>query len=132
MALTDPIADMLTRIRNGLQAKHDVVHMPGSKIKRAILERLQEEGYVEAVQWQDDDRQGVISVRLRYYRKGEPAIDGLKRISSPGRRSYVQAGDIPQARSGYGTVILSTSRGVVTDRTARELGVGGEVLCSVW
>ncbi len=132
MAVTDPIADMLTRIRNGLQAKHAVVHMPGSKIKRAILERLQEEGYVEAVQWQDDDRQGVLSVRLRYDRKGEPAIDGLKRISSPGRRSYVRTGDIPQARSGYGTVILSTSRGVLTDRTARELGLGGEVLCSVW
>ena len=108
------------------------VRRSGSKIKRAILERLQEEGYVEAVQWQDDDRQGVLSVRLRYDRKGEPAIDGLKRISSPGRRSYVQSGDIPQARSGYGTVILSTSRGVLTDRTARELGLGGEVLCSVW
>ena len=132
MAVTDPIADLLTRIRNGQQAKHAVVHMPGSKIKRPILERLQEEGFVEAVQWEDDDRQGVLSVRLKYDRNGEPAIDGLKRISSPGRRSYVHAGDIPQARSGYGTVILSTSRGVVTDRTARELGVGGEVLCSVW
>jgi len=132
MAVTDSIADMLTRIRNGQQAKQAVVHLPGSKLKRAILERLQEEGFVEAVQWQDDDRQGVLSLRLKYDRNGEPAIDGLKRISSPGRRNYVQVGDIPQSRSGYGTVILSTSRGVLTDRVARELGVGGEVLCSVW
>jgi len=132
MAVTDPIADMLTRIRNGLQARHEVVFVPGSKLKRAILERLQEEGYVAAVQWEEDDRQGVISVRLKYDRLGEPAIDGLKRISTPGRRSYVRAGEIPTAQSGYGTVILSTSRGVVTDRTARELGLGGELLCSVW
>ena len=132
MAVTDPIADMLTRIRNGLHANHEVVVVPGSKLKRAVLERLQEEGYVEAVHWEDDDRQGMLTVRLKYDRAGVPAIDGLKRISTPGRRVYVGTGEIPIARSGYGTVILSTSRGVVADRTARELGVGGEVLCSVW
>ncbi len=132
MALTDPIADMLTRLRNGIQARHEVVQVPGSKIKRAILERMLEEGYVADVTWQDDDRQGVLLVRLKYDREGHPVIDGLQRISKPGRRSYVPAKSIPQSQSGYGTVFLSTSQGVLTDRKARELGVGGEVLCAVW
>lgn len=132
MSLTDPIADMLTRIRNAIQARREVVQIPGSKLKKAVLERLLEEGYVADVSWEDDGKQGVLLVRLKYDGQGEPAIDGLERLSKPGRRVYVAVGDIPRARSGYGTVILSTSRGVLTDRKAREVGVGGEVLCSVW
>lgn len=132
MSLTDPIADMLTRIRNALQARRDVVHVPGSKLKKAVLERMQEEGYLADVSWEEDGKQGVLLVRLKYDGGGAPAIDGLQRLSRPGRRVYVSAGDVPRAQSGYGTVILSTSRGVLTDRKAREQGVGGEVICSIW
>jgi small subunit ribosomal protein S8 len=132
MSLTDPIADMLTRVRNAIKARHEVVQIPGSRIKRAILERMAEEGYVASVDWQDDGRQGVIVVRLKYDTDGEPTIDGLERMSKPGRRIYVGADEIPRVQNGYGTVILSTSRGVIADRTARKLGIGGEVLCSVW
>ncbi len=132
MPLTDPIADMLTRIRNAIQARREVVQILGSKLNQAVLEQMLEEGYLADVTWQDDDRQGVILVRLKYDNRGESAIDGLQRLSKPGRRVYVGADDIPQARSGYGTVILSTSRGVLTDRKARQQGVGGEVLCSIW
>lgn len=130
--MTDPIADMLTRIRNAIQAGHTEVSVPGSKIKKAILERMHEEGYVSGITWEDDGLQGILRVRLKYDNRGDSAIDGLTRISKPGRRVYVGSGEIPKAQSGYGTVILSTSRGVLTDRQARELGVGGEVLCSVW
>jgi small subunit ribosomal protein S8 len=132
MPLTDPIADMLTRIRNAVQARHDVVQIPGSNINKAVLEQMLEEGYLADVIWQDDGRQGVILVRLKYDSSGECAIDGLQRLSKPGRRVYVGADDIPVARSGYGTVILTTSKGVLTDKKARQQGVGGEVLCSIW
>jgi len=132
MPLTDPIADMLTRIRNALQARRDMVPIPGSKLNQAVLQQMLEEGYLADVTWQEDDRQGVILVRLKYDDRGDPAIDGLQRLSKPGRRVYVGVGDIPQARSGYGTVILSTSRGVLTDKKARQQGLGGEVLCSIW
>jgi small subunit ribosomal protein S8 len=132
MPLTDPIADMLTRIRNAVQARHEVVQIPGSKINRAVLEELRDEGYLADVTWQEDGRQGVLLVRLKYDSRGASVIDGLERVSKPGRRVYVGAGDIPKARSGFGTVILSTSKGVLTDKKARQQGVGGEVLCSVW
>ncbi len=132
MAVTDPIADMLTRIRNGLQAGHKTVVMPASNLKQAVLERMVEEGYVAGVSREPDSRQGLLIVQLKYDDAGAPVIDGLERISKPGRRVYVSTDGIPKARSGYGTVILSTSRGVCTDRKARELGVGGEVLCAVW
>lgn len=132
MALTDPIGDMLTRIRNGAQARQNAVHMPASKIKQAILAQMLEEGYVGDVSREEDGRQGVLSVRLKYDGAGQSVIDGLARLSKPGRRLYAAVDEIPKARSGYGTVILSTSRGVITDRKARELGVGGEVLCSIW
>ena len=132
MSLTDPIADMLTRVRNAIKARHEIVQIPGSKIKRAILERMAEEGYLASVDWQDDGRQGVIVVRLKYDAEGEPTIDGIERMSRPGRRVYVRAGEVPKIQNGYGTVILSTSRGVMADRSARKLGLGGEILCSVW
>ena len=132
MALTDPIGDMVTRIRNAAQSRQGAVHIPASKIKWAILEQMLAEGYVVSVSREEDGRQGILSVRLKYDRVGQSVIDGLERLSKPGRRLYATCDDIPKARSGFGTVILSTSRGVLTDRKARELGVGGEVLCSIW
>jgi small subunit ribosomal protein S8 len=132
MALTDPIADMLTRIRNGVRARLAVVEIPASSIKRAILQKMLEEGYVAEVSEKEDNRQGILVVRLKYDQGGESVIDGLDRASKPGRRLYAAVDEIPKARSGFGTVILSTSKGVITDRQARALGVGGEVLCSIW
>jgi small subunit ribosomal protein S8 len=132
MPMTDPIADMLTRIRNGIQANKQVVQIPGSNIKRAILERMVDEGYIAGIDSQDDGRQGVLLARLKYDANGESVIDGVQRLSKPGRRVYVGADEIPKSQNGYGTVILSTSRGVLVDRAARKLRVGGEVLCSVW
>ncbi len=132
MAMTDPIGDMLTRLRNAAQARHATAHIPASGLKRAILEQLLAEGFIEDVSFVEDGKQGILSVRLKYDKQGVCVIDGLERLSKPGRRLYASVDDIPKARSGYGTVILSTSRGVLTDRKARELGVGGEVLCSIW
>lgn len=132
MALTDPIGDMLTRIRNGVQARHATVNIPASGLKKAILAQMQAEGFIEDVNLVEDGKQGVLTVRLKYDKQGLSVIDGLDRLSKPGRRYYTSVDDIPRSRSGYGTVILSTSKGVLTDRKARELGVGGEVLCSIW
>jgi small subunit ribosomal protein S8 len=132
MAMTDPIGDMLTRLRNAAQARHATVHVPASGLKKAILEQLLGEGFIDDVNLVEDGKQGMLTVRLRYDKQGVCVIDGIERLSKPGRRLYAAVDDIPKARSGYGTVILSTSRGVLTDRKARELGVGGEVLCSIW
>lgn len=132
MPSSDPIADMLTRIRNAIQAQHSHVKIPGSNLKRAMLDRLQEQGFLGEIVFEDDGKQGILNVQLKYDADGESVIDGLQRMSSPGRRVYVGSNDIPKKRNGFGTVILSTSCGVVTDIKARELGVGGEVLCSVW
>ncbi len=132
MAVTDPIGDMLTRIRNGVRARQAVLEMPASNIKRAILQRMVDEGYLAEVNEKEDGRQGLLIVRLKYDNHGDSVIDGLERISKPGRRLYAAVDDIPRSQSGYGTVILSTSKGVVTDKKARELGVGGEVLCAIW
>lgn len=132
MSVADPIADMLTRIRNAIQVKKPNVVIPGSNLKREILNRLVEEGFITDVGWEEDGRQGLLIAHLKYDENEECVIDGLKRYSKEGRRVYVKADDIPVERSGYGTVILSTSRGVLTDKQARKLGVGGEVLCSVW
>ncbi|GAB6064396.1 30S ribosomal protein S8 [Deferrisoma palaeochoriense] len=132
MSMTDPIADMLTRIRNGLMAGQKTVIIPASKIKRAILEILVEEGYLAGVDYEDDGKQGVLVARLKYDNEGKPVIESLRRLSKPGRRVYVGKDELPKARSGYGTVIVSTSKGILTDRKARALGVGGEVICEVW
>jgi small subunit ribosomal protein S8 len=132
MAVTDSIGDMLTRIRNGVRARQAAVEIRASKINRAILERMVEEGYLADVSDKGDGPKAVLVARLKYDGRGESVIDGLERVSKPGRRLYAAVDEIPRARSGYGTVILSTSKGVVTDRKARELGVGGEVLCSIW
>jgi small subunit ribosomal protein S8 len=135
MVVTDPIADMLTRLRNGLAAGHAMVAVPSSKIKVEIARILKEEGYVEDFFVTDDKPQPVLRMRLKYVgdrRNRRPIITGLKRVSKPGRRIYSRKDDIPWVLSGMGIVILSTPKGVVTDQQARRLGVGGEVLCYVW
>lgn len=132
MSMTDPIADFLTRIRNGLQAHKETVDCPRSNLKLRIAEILREEGYIDAVSSFDDTKQGVITVTLRYDNESNGAITGITRSSRPGQRRYVGTRNLPKVRNGLGVAILSTSRGVMTDRKARQLGVGGEVLCEVW
>jgi small subunit ribosomal protein S8 len=130
--MTDPIADMLSRLRNGYTARHDRVDMPHSILKEHIAHVLKAEGYVDDVRSADNEGRKVLTVVLRYGRGKEAAIDGISRVSSPGRRLYVRHDRIPRVRSGMGISILSTSRGVMTDRDARKQRVGGELLCSVW
>jgi small subunit ribosomal protein S8 len=132
MSMTDPIADFLTRIRNGIQTRRSTVDCPRSGLKLRIAEILRDEGFLDAVTSVDDGPQGTISVTLRYDHGNHPVITGLKRISRPGQRSYVASKGLPKVRNGLGIAIVSTSKGVMTDRKARELGVGGEVLCEVW
>ena len=132
MVMTDPIADFLTRIRNGNMRKFDVVEAPASKIKRQIAEILKAEGYVKDVEYVEDNKQGVIRVFLKYGKNGEKVITNLKRISKPGLRVYVKSDDVPKVLNGLGTAIISTSTGVVTDKVARQTNVGGEVLAYIW
>lgn len=129
--MTDPIADMLTRIRNAAQASHKWVDMPVSKKKIEIARLLQESHFVHAHKVLDDGRFGVLRIYLKYH-DGKPVIRHIERVSRPGRRHYVGKAGVPKVRNGLGMAILSTSRGVLTDRTAREQGVGGEVLALVW
>jgi len=130
--LTDPIADMLTRVRNSLAALHDQAEMPSSKLKERVASLLTDEGYISGYDVDDSDRLPVLRVTLKYDEDRRPAISGLRRESSPGRRVYVQVDGIPKIQGGMGTAVMSTSRGVITGHHARRLGVGGEVLCSVW
>ena len=132
MVMTDPIADFLTRIRNGNMRKFDVVEAPASKIKRQIAEILKAEGYVKDVEYVEDNKQGVIRDFLKYGKNGEKVITNLKRISKPGLRVYVKSDDVPKVLNGLGTAIISTSTGVVTDKVARETNVGGEVIAYIW
>ena len=132
MQITDPIADMLTRIRNAGSARHETVDIPNSKMKKAIAEILLEEGYIKSFQLIDDGTQGVIRVTLKYLPGKEKAIQGLRRVSKPGLRVYAGAQELPKVLRGLGVAIVSTSRGVMTDKKARELNVGGEVLAFVW
>lgn len=132
MVMTDPIADFLTRIRNGNMRKFDVVEAPASKIKRQIAEILKAEGYVKDVEYVEDNKQGVIRVFLKYGKNGEKVITNLKRISKPGLRVYAKSDDVPKVLNGLGTAIISTSTGVVTDKVARETNVGGEVIAYIW
>ncbi|MCS6858723.1 MAG: 30S ribosomal protein S8 [Abditibacteriales bacterium] len=129
---TDPIADFLTRIRNANAAGHDEVRIPSSRLKVEIAKILQSEGYIRGYQLIDDKKQGILRVLLKYGEGHERVINGLRRVSKPGRRIYVGKDDIPRVLGGLGIAILSTPRGIVTDRRARRLGVGGEVLCEVW
>ena len=130
--MTDPIADMLTRLRNAHQAGHQQVEIPASRIKIRIAKILQSEGFIKGFHVANDGKQGTIRIRLAYGSDKERVITGLQRISKPGCRLYVDKGGIPWVLGGLGTAIISTSRGVVTDREARRLGVGGEVLCHIW
>ena len=129
--MTDPIADMLTRIRNAAQAQKTECAIPGSKTKRRIAEILKQEGYIDDYTWTDNDKSGQLDVQLRWV-NGVNAIEGIKRLSRPGQRSYARSKDIPKVRNGLGIVIVSTSHGMMTDRAARKAGVGGELICSVW
>lgn len=131
MSMTDPIADMLTRIRNALRAGHRTVTIPGSKTKRRIAEILQQEGYIEGFEWMEDTRQGKLEVQLRWV-GDQPAIEGISRVSTPGQRRYSRSKEIPQVRNGLGIMVVSTPRGMMTDRAARKAGIGGELICSVW
>lgn len=130
--MSDPIADMLARIRNASMAEHEKVDIPASRLKVRIAELLKEEGFIKNYRVIEDRRQGVLRVYLKYGPNQERVITGLRRVSRPGRRRYVTAERIPAVLGGLGVALLSTSRGVLTDREARRLGVGGEVLCYVW
>ena len=133
MQITDPIADMLTRIRNANNAKHESVNVPASKLKLAIAKILFEEGYIKSYQFVEDGNQGVIKITLKYVNgKQQPVIAGLKRISKPGLRVYAKSEELPKVLGGLGIAIISTSRGIMTDREARKQGVGGEVLAYIW
>ena len=132
MTMTDPIADMLTRIRNANNAGHKTVEMPASKEKKAIAEILLEEGYINKVDFIDDDKQGIIKITLKYGENKSKVIAGLKRISKPGLRVYAGNNEIPKVLNGLGVAIISTSKGVLTDKESRRAGVGGEVICYVW
>jgi small subunit ribosomal protein S8 len=130
--VNDPIADMLTRIRNGINARHMKVMMPLSKLKVRIADVLKSEGFIEDYEVAGQAVPGTLTIQLRYDRNRDPVITGLKRVSRPGLRRYVNADQVPTIRSGLGIAILSTSRGVMTDREARRQRVGGELVCTVW
>ena len=132
MNITDPIADMLTRIRNANSAKHKTVDIPASKMKTAIAEILFREGYIKSFELINDETQGIIRVTLKYDEKGTRVIDGIKRISKPGLRVYAGKEELPKVLNGLGIAIISTSKGLKTDKEAREAGMGGEVLAYVW
>ena len=132
MQITDPVADMLTRIRNASSAKHDTVDVPASNLKKAIAQILLDEGYIKAFNIVENGNQGVIHITLKYQAKKAQVISGLKRVSKPGLRIYAGADEIPYVLKGLGIAIISTSKGVMTDKKARELHIGGEVLAFVW
>ena len=132
MQVTDAIADMLTRIRNANSAKHDSVKIPASNMKKAIAQILVDEGYVKSYTVKEDDKQGVITITLKYTDNMQPVITGLRRISKPGLRIYTSCEDMPKVLKGIGTAIVSTPKGVMTDKQARKENVGGEVLAFVW
>ena len=131
MQVTDTIADLLTRIRNAQAARHDTVEVPASNMKKAICQILVDEGYVKNYTVTEDGKQGIITITLKYAGK-EPVIKGLKRVSKPGLRIYSNAQELPRVMKGLGLAIISTSKGVMTDRAARKLNVGGEVLAFIW
>lgn len=131
MVVTDPIADMLTRIRNAYVSKHENVDIPASKVKKSIAEILLNEGYIEGVDYIEDAVQGVIRIKLKYA-DGQSVIQGLKKISKPGLRIYARSNELPKVLGGLGIAVVSTSKGIMTDKEARKENVGGEVLAYVW
>ena len=132
MQVTDTIADLLTRIRNAQAAKHDTVEVPASNMKKAICQILVDEGYVRHYSVKEDGKQGMITISLKYAEGRTPVIKGLKRVSKPGLRIYSGADELPKVMKGLGVAIVSTSKGVMTDRAARQQNVGGEVLAFIW
>lgn len=132
MSMTDPIADLLTRIRNALSARHDRVDVPSSRQKVAIVKILKEEGFIKNFKVIKDNRQGILRIFLKYNDQSQPVIKGIERVSRPSRRVYVGTDSIPPVLSGLGLGIISTSRGVLTDKEARRQNVGGEMVCAVW
>lgn len=132
MTMTDPIADMLTRVRNANTVKHENVDVPASNIKKELARILLEEGFIKGYDVIEDGKQGLIRLQLKYGKSGERVITGIKRISKPGMRVYADRDSIPKVLNGLGISIISTSQGIITDRQARELGIGGEVICYVW
>lgn len=132
MGMTDPIADMLTRIRNALMASYESVDIPRSRLKTDIAKVLKSEGFIKNYKIISDKQQGIMRIFFKFDEKGDPVIEGLKRISKPGCRVYSPSDKIPKVLNGYGINILSTSKGVITDKQARDMNVGGEILCSIW
>ena len=130
--MTDPIADMLTRIRNANLVYHESVDIPASNLKKELARILKQEGFIRDYRVIDDGKQGVVRIYLKYGANKQRVISGLKRISKPGRRVYARRDEIPRVLGGLGVAVLSTSRGIMTDKEARKLGVGGEVICYVW
>ena len=130
--MTDPIADMLTRIRNGNNARHMSVEVPASRMKKELAQILLDEGYIRSYNVTEDNKQGMITINLKYDANEEKIISGIRRISKPGLRVYVRKNEVPKVLGGLGIAILSTPKGVVTDKVARKEGVGGEVICYVW
>jgi small subunit ribosomal protein S8 len=132
MMITDPIADMLTRIRNANGVKHATVDVPASNMKKRLAEILVEEGFIKSFDVIEDNKQGIIRIELKYGQDKQRVISGLKRISKPGLRVYAKGNEVPKVLGGLGIAVISTSNGIITDRKARQLGVGGEVICYVW
>ncbi len=132
MTMTDPIADMLTRLRNANSVLHDKVEIPGSKIKKAIAAVLKEEGFIKDFTFTENNKQGVLTLTLKYGPKREKVISGIKRISKPGLRMYSKHAELPKVLGGLGIAIISTSKGIMSDKQARKAGVGGEVIAYVW
>jgi len=132
MSMTDPIADMLTRMRNALTASYSTVDIPSSRLKVDIAKVLKSEGFIKNFKIIEDQKQGIMRIFFKYDEKGDSIINGLKRMSKPGCRMYSKGDRIPQVLNGYGISILSTSQGMMTDRQARKMGVGGEIICSIW
>ena len=130
--MTDPIADMLTRVRNASSVHHDTVDVPASNIKKELARILLEEGYIKGYDVIEDGKQGLIRIQLKYGKTGEKVITGIKKISKPGMRVYADKTNVPKVLNGIGISVISTSKGILTDKQARELGVGGEVICYVW
>ena len=132
MTMTDPIADMLTRVRNANTVRHENVDVPASNIKKELARILLEEGFIKGYDVIEDGKQGLIRLQLKYGKNGEKVITGIKRISKPGMRVYADNHSVPKVLNGLGISVISTSKGIVTDKQARELGIGGEVICYVW
>lgn len=132
MVMTDPVADLLTRVRNANMVNHEKVEIPASKVKKAISDIFKTEGYIKDCEFIDDGKQGIIRIYLKYGTNKEKVISGLKRISKPGLRVYAKKDEIPRVLGGLGTAVISTSKGIMTDKDARKQGLGGEVVCYIW